>query len=46
MTAGRRHTYWRPWEDPSLEHLCLEFGDTAIKATGLVLRMLDGRHLR
>ncbi len=46
MTADGRHSYWRPWEDPGLEHLSLEFGDTAIKATGLVLRMLDGRHLR
>jgi hypothetical protein len=29
-----------------LEHLSLEFGNTAVKATGLVLRMADGRHLR
>jgi hypothetical protein len=50
VTAGkghiRRHIYWRPWDDPGLEHLCLDFGDAGIKATGLVLRMLDGRHLR
>jgi hypothetical protein len=50
VTAGEghigRHTYWRPWEDPGLEHLYLEVGDTGIRATGLVLRMLDGRHLR
>jgi hypothetical protein len=46
VTADQRHIYWRPWDDPGLEHLSLELGDTAIKATGLVLRMLDGRHLR
>ena len=46
MTAEQRHIYWRPWENPGLEHLSLEVGDTGIRATGLVLRMLDGRHLR
>jgi hypothetical protein len=46
VTAGLRHIYWHPWEDPGLEHLSLEFGDTGITATGLVLRMLDGQHLR
>ena len=46
MAAGAAHIYWRPWEDPGLEHLSLQIGPSGVKATGLVLRLLDGRHLR
>ena len=46
MSEVVRDVYWRPWEDPGLEHLHLSVDSDGAQALGLILRMQDGQHFR
>ncbi len=46
MHQVSRDIYWTPWSDPGCEHLHVDFGPDGMTALGLVLRRLEGRHLR
>jgi hypothetical protein len=45
-TAAPRNVYWRPWDEPGLEHLHVTFAADGLRAVGLILRKLDDSHLR
>ena len=45
-TAAPRNVYWRPWDEPGLEHLHVTFADGGLRAVGLILRKLGEAHLR
>ena len=44
--AAPRNVYWRPWDEPGLEHLHVTFAADGIHALGLILRKLGSAHLR
>ena len=45
-TAAPRNVYWRPWDEPGLEHLHVTFAAEGVRAIGLILRKLGDAHLR
>jgi len=44
--AAPRNIYWRPWDEPGLEHLHVTFAADGLRAVGLILRKLNEAHLR
>jgi uncharacterized protein len=44
--ATPRNIYWRPWDEPGLEHLHATFAADGLHAVGLILRKLGDTHLR
>ena len=44
--AAPRNVYWRPWDEPGLEHLHVTFAADGLRAVGLILRKLGETHLR
>ncbi len=44
--AAPRDVYWRPWDEPGLEHLHVTFAAEGVRAVGLILRKLGTAHLR
>jgi len=46
VDVEERNIYWRPWEEPGLEHLHLVTGPDGVRAIGLILRKRGEAHLR
>ncbi len=44
--AAPRDIYWRPWDEPGLEHVHVTFTADGMRAIGLILRKLGDAHLR
>lgn len=44
--TAQRNVYWRPWNDPGLEHVHVIFAADGLRAIGLILRKLGDTHLR
>lgn len=46
MSERTRDIYWRPWQEPGLEHLHLSVTADGARALGLILCMREQAHLR
>ena len=44
--AAPRNVYWRPWDEPGLEHVHVTLAADGLRAVGLILRKLGDAHLR